>query len=63
MRKTSTVAPEWWDCTTLDEKIMEDADGFPFYSRGTGGTADLLAREERLKFFPSLLSSASRSER
>jgi len=27
MRKISTVAPGWWDYTTLDEKIMEDAAG------------------------------------
>lgn len=25
MRKISAVAPEWWDYTTLDDKIMEDA--------------------------------------
>jgi hypothetical protein len=63
MRKTSAVAPESWDNTTLHEDVREDAAGFSFYSRGTGGMADSLAREERLKFFPSVLSSASRRER
>jgi uncharacterized protein YybS (DUF2232 family) len=24
-RKISMVAPEWWDFTTLDEKILQDA--------------------------------------
>lgn len=25
MRKVSTIAPEWWDYTTLDEEILKDA--------------------------------------
>ena len=25
MRKTSTVAPQWWDYTTLDDEILADA--------------------------------------
>lgn len=49
MRKLSTVAPGWWDYTTLDREILDDAAGLT-----PGGVAGLSRPGFEIRFFDTL---------